>query len=151
MYNAKYKKNSGFVLIYTVLIASLCALSALACFNMQVMKRDANIKSSRLLQKEDYVQRDREYLLTALDSYIDINFYESGSEDIRGFFTNLYGFQIVYGNSTLVYYDAKDSFYLCYNVEGKFYREELIGHVVASEGIEFFVSEFSYRKGALLE
>jgi hypothetical protein len=118
---------------------------------MQVMKRDANVKASRMIQKEDYVQRDREYLLTELDVYIDLNFNASGSEDIRGFFANINGLQMVYGNSTLEYSDAKEAFYLCYFIEGKFYREELIRYAVANEGIAFFVSEFSYRKGALLE
>jgi hypothetical protein len=70
---------------------------------MQVMKRDANVKASRMIQKEDYVQRDREYLLTELDVYIDLNFNASGSEDIRGFFANINGLQMVYGNSTLEY------------------------------------------------
>jgi len=151
MYTVKYEKSGGFVIIYTVLIAALCAISAIACFNMQVMNRDANVKASRLIQKEDYVQRDREYLLTDLDGYIDLNFYASGSEDIKEFFTNLNGFQMVYGNSTLLYSEANEAFYLCYYIEGKFYREEMVKYVVTNEGISFFVSEFSYRKGALLE
>ncbi|MHC1721127.1 MAG: hypothetical protein AB9844_10770 [Clostridiaceae bacterium] len=151
MYNVKHKKNCGFILIYTVIIASLCAAAALACFNMQVMKRDGNIKSYGLLHKQDYVQRDREYLLTDLDNFIDLNFIDSGSTEGMVFFANLNDFQIVFGNSTLEYYDTKDSFYICYYIDGKFFMEELCRYVFTNEGIELFISEFSYRKGELLE
>lgn len=139
MYNAICGKRRGFVLVYTLLIAALCSSAAIACFRLQILSRDNNIASLKLMQRNDSVQRDREYLLTAADDFIHAGITEPG------------GFQAISGESSAEYLPDKDAFYLCYRSGGKFVMEELYRYSSGEKGIIYFPAAFSYKQGTVIQ
>lgn len=150
MYNAKNRKSNGFVMLYTIIIGSICAISALTCFNMQVLKRDSNISLSCAVEKQDLTQRDREYLLTNLNEYIESNCSKPFDEEtIKLLFAEQEDFMVSYESSSLEYSEIKDAFYISYYYDGKFYKEELCGYKTTENSVEFYISGFSYKKGVL--
>ncbi|MBP1743588.1 MAG: hypothetical protein H6Q58_566 [Firmicutes bacterium] len=151
MHNAVCVKRRGFVLVYTILIASLCCAAAVACFRLEILSRDNNIAWLKLMQKTDFVQKDREYLLTDIDAFITSGTREPGCEDIRELFLNESGFRSCSGESSAVYLAAKDAFYLCYYSGGKFVMEELYRYSCGEKGVVYIPAEFSYKKGIVAQ
>lgn len=150
MHLYKYRKSkNGFILVYTLLIASICIVSALACFKLQILIRDNNIKRGKDFSKIDIVQRDREYLLTDIDSYIYSNLSGISCSNIKALML-IYGEKKkYYGNSYIKYLAGKDAFYLCFYINGRFYREELYKYSVMDENVIYIPVEYSYKEGVV--
>jgi hypothetical protein len=151
MHHALRGKRRGFVLVYTLLIASLCSAAAIACFRLQIQSRDNNVASAKLMQRTDSVQRDREYLLTAVDDYIYAGMSEQGCAEIRELFQSGNGFKALSGESTAEYILAKDALYLCYYRGGKFVMEELYRYSSGEKGVVYIPAAFSYKKGIVIQ
>ncbi len=151
MHHALRGKRRGFVLVYTLLIASLCSAAALASFRLQIQSRDNNVASVKNMQRTDSVQRDREYLLTAADDFIYAGTAEQGSEEIRELLQSGSGFKTSYGGSTAEYLPAKDAFYLSYYSGGKFVMEELYRYSSGEKGVVYSPAGFSFKKGTMLQ
>lgn len=151
MLSLEGKKRNGFVLVYTLLIVSVCSAAALACFRLQVLARDSRVQGTRLAQRQDIVQRDREYLLNEIDGYISSRLENISSQGVRELFVSESGFRAYAGESSAQYLAAKDCFYICYSSGGKFQMEELIRCEQGGKGVVYFPAAFSYKKGALAQ
>ena len=151
MHHALCRKRRGFVLVYTLLIASLCSAAAIACFRLQIQSRDNNVASLKLLQRTNIVQRDREYLLTAANDFIYEGNSEPGCAEIRELFQSGNGFKASSGESNAEYIPAKDALYLCYYRGGKFVMEELYRYSTGEKGVVYIPAAFSYKKGSVIE
>jgi len=131
------------------LITSICIISALGCFKLQILKRENNIRVGKGLSRTDVVQRDREYLITGMDKYIYSNLNDISSENIKNLLNSYEKQKNYYGSSYIIYITEKDAFYLCFYSNGRFYREELYKYNVA-EGKVFYVPVgYSYKEGVL--
>jgi len=151
MHHSKGKKRRGFVLIYTLLIASLCSATAIACFRLQMLRRDNNISYKKLVQKIDYVQKDREKLLTDIDSIIYSRLTEISCQQISELFHNESSFKVYSGGSSAEYIAVLDAFYLCYYIDGKFNLEELYRYEFRERGVVYIPVAFSYKKGMVTQ
>jgi hypothetical protein len=149
MHRFEGKKRRGFVLVYTLLIVSICAAAALACFRLQVLARDNSISCIKLVQKQDVVQRDREYLLNEVDGFICSRLETVTVQGIRELFASETGFRAGYGESSAQYLASKDAFYLCYSSGGRFLMEELCRYEAGERGAVYSTTAFSYKKGEL--
>ena len=150
MYLSKYRKSkNGFILVYTLLIAGICTTSALGGLKLQISIRDNNIKKIKELKKEDVVQRDREYLLTYIDSYINKNLSDISCSTIKVFMLTYGEQKFFYGNSYIKYIQEKDAFYLCIYKDGTFCREELYKYSVVAEKIRYIPVAHSYKEGVV--
>jgi hypothetical protein len=149
MHHSKGEKRRGFVLVYTILIASLCSAAALACFRLQILRRDNNISYIKQVQRIDYVQRDRENLLTDIDSFIYSRLTEMSCQQIKELFRNESLFKIYCGGSSAEYIAVLDAFYLCYYIDGKFSLEELYRYDFGEKGVVYTPVAFSYKKGTV--
>jgi len=151
MHHYKGKKRRGFVLLYTLLIVSLCSATAIACFRLQMMKRDNNISYKKLVQKIDYVQRDREILLTDIDSFIYSRLTEISCQQISELFRSESSFKVYFGGSSAEYIAVLDAFYICYFIDGKFSMEELYRYEFSERGVVYTPIAFSYKKGMVTQ
>lgn len=139
------------MLIYTLLIASLCSAAAISCFRLQMMRRDNNISYKKLVQKIDYVQKDREKLLTDIDSFIYSRLTQISCQQISELFHNESSFKVYCGGSSAEYIAALDAFYLCYYNNGKFNLEELYRYDFSERGVVYTPVAFSYKKGMVTQ
>lgn len=150
MYFNKYRKSKkGFILVYTLLITSICFITSLGCFKMELLKRDNNINFKKEINKLDLVQRDREYLLTDLDSYIYANLQDINCENIKNLFLNQSEKHFYFESSYIKYLNNMNSFYLCFYFNGSFYREELYKYNVSDGNVFYIPTEYSYKQGVL--
>jgi len=135
--------------VYTLLITSICIITTLACFKMQILKRDNNIRLKKDINKLDLVQKYREYLLTDMDCFIYSNLQDISLDNIKKLFLNQGEKQIYYENSYIRYFKNKDAFYLCFYCNGRFYKEELYKYNVSDGNVSYITIGYSYKQGAL--
>jgi len=115
------------------------------------MKRDNNISYKKLVQKMDYVQRDRENLLTEIDGLIYLRLTELSRQQISELFHNESSFKVYCGGSSAEYIAVLDAFYLCYYIDGKFSLEELYRYDFSERGVVYIPVAFSYKKGMVTQ
>jgi hypothetical protein len=151
MHHSKSEKRKGFVLVYTLLITALCSAAAVACFRLQMLRRDNNISYIKMVQRIDYIQRDREILLTGIDSFIYSRLTEISCQQIRELLRNESSFKVYCGGSSAEYNEVLDAFYLCYYSGGKFSLEELYRYDLGERGVVYTPVKFSYKKGAVMQ
>lgn len=142
------RSKKGFILVYTLMIASLCITAALGAFKMGCLKRNNNINFANKIEKEDYIQRDREYLLTDIDSFIYCNAASINVQCIKELLTKE-TYKSWQDKSYIMYLADKDAFYLCYYVNGNFLMEELYNYTVENGELYYSFLKYSYKQGVL--
>ncbi|MGE5627475.1 MAG: hypothetical protein ACM3X7_05070 [Solirubrobacterales bacterium] len=130
------------------MIASLCITAALGAFKMECLKRNNNINFVKKIEKTDNIQKDREYLIADMDSFIYSNAANINAECIKELLTkgNHKSWQ---DKSYMVYNKDKDVFYLCYYVNGIFLMEEILNYTIENGEIYYTPLKFSYKQGVL--
>jgi hypothetical protein len=147
----KYNKrrvNKGYVLIYVLLVGSLCLLSSIFVFQMEMEKR-----SSLNLYKDEVtsinkLQKCRENLLTGFDTIVNTNASSKDVPSIKAYLLGLpLSFKIYYQNSYISYNKTNDKIFIDYYLDGIYYKTEYYKYYVDSLKIKYKCSNISYVKG----
>jgi len=100
--------KKGFILIYTLLIGIICLIMMMYIFDVQVAEVKYSLSIKKYILKEDYYQKDKEYLMTLFSSFIDINNEQIKMEGINEFFDDFKS-HIVKHEEAKVSYSSKSS------------------------------------------
>lgn len=142
-------KNKGYILIYVLIISSLCLSIVFGCYKMEFLRRENSIKMKKNALKVDKTQKCKEYLLTELDEYIYENVNNVTEEDIKNYFSAVNGFSLTYEQCCVKYNKDKNYFLVEYYINNKFYKEEFYQYKVNGTSIIYGCIDYSYAKGVL--
>ena len=78
--------KKGFILIYTILVGIICLIIMMCVFGAQMSEVKYSTSNKKYILKEDNYQRDKEYLMTLLFTYINENKDKMKADEIaKGF------------------------------------------------------------------
>jgi len=144
MLRNKFKKcKRGFVLIYVLIIGLICMFISIAGYHMETLvKSDVFYEYGSTFRIEG-IQKQRETLITRLNSYIVEKIDYDDDKDIREHMLGIEDFRIYYGSS-YVYYDRdNDVFKLEYIIDNKLYKEEIYEYAVEDGQIKYGCVDYS--------
>lgn len=145
---SKRRVNKGYVLIYVLLVGSLCLLSSIFVFQMEMGKRSSLILYKDEVTSKNKLAQSRENLLTAIDTIVNINVSAKDVTSIKGYLSVLpVSYKIYYQNSYISYSKKNDKIFIDYYIDGIYYKTEYYMYYVDSLKIKYKCSDISYVKG----
>lgn len=145
-YKRRIKK--GYVLIYVLLVGSLCLFSSFFIFNMEMAKRENILLYKDQVTRTDKLQECRENLLTDIDTLLNSNV---SSKDIASIQTYLSGLpsppKMYYQNSYISYGKLNNKIFIDYYLNGKYYKTESYSYYVDNLKIKYKCSDIYYWEG----
>jgi len=144
----KRRVNKGYVLIYVLLVGSLCLLSSIFVFQMQMEKRSSLVLYKYEVTSSNKLQETRENLLTLIDNLVNTNVT---TKDILSIHTYLSGlplaFKIYYQNSYISYDKVIDKMYIDYYINVTYYKTEYYNYYMDNLVLKYRCCNISYVKG----
>jgi hypothetical protein len=140
--------SKGYVLIYVLLVGSLCLLSSFFVFEMEMSQKESISLYKNEVTSDNKLQECRENLLTDIDTMVNSNV---SSKDVLSLKTYLAGlpltFKIYYQNSYISYDNIKDKIFIDYYINGLYYKTEYYSYYVDNLKVKYKCSDISYVKG----
>jgi hypothetical protein len=102
--------KKGFILVYTILVGIICLIMMMYIFEIQVAKMQYSISTKKHILKEDYYQKNKEYLMTLFSSFIDANNEQLKVAGVAGYFYNFKSNIVMYGKSKVIYTNKTSEF-----------------------------------------
>jgi hypothetical protein len=131
-------------MIYVLIIGLITMMISIECYHMESLLKSDVVYGYKDIFKIEKIQKDREVLITRLNSFIEKNVDYVDEDDISKYFSNIEDFRIYYGNS-YVYYDRKnDLFKLEYVLDNKYYKEECYEYAIKNGNIRYGCINYSF-------
>ena len=144
----KRRVNKGYVLIYVLLVGSLCLLSSIFVFQMQMEKKSSLVLYKDEVTSSNKLQESRENLLTGIDNLVIANVINKNIASIHTYLSALpLSFKIYYQNSYISYDNQTDKLYIDYYINGYYYKTEYYNYYMDSLVLKYKCCDISYVKG----
>jgi hypothetical protein len=102
--------KKGFILVYTILVGIICLIMMMYIFDIQVREMQYSISAKKYILKEDYYQKNKEYLITLFSGFIDVNSEQIKNHGVNGFFCNFKNNIVMYEESKVSYSNITSEF-----------------------------------------
>lgn len=102
--------KKGFILVYTLLVGIICLIMMMYIFDIQVGEVKYSISAKKYILKEDYYQKNKEYLITLFSGVIDANSEQIKKEGVNGFFYNFKSNIVMYEEAKVSYSNITSEF-----------------------------------------
>lgn len=149
MFRFRKGTKKGYILIYVLLVNSLCLLIALGCYKMECLKTENSLKLQKIILKVDKLQKSKEYIFTELDDYICENIKYENEEDIKNYFNSSEDFKLTYEECIVNYNKDKNYFLVQYYSNNKFCKEEFYKYKLNGKSVIYSCIDYSYKEGVL--
>lgn len=147
----KYSKrtvNKGYVLIYVLLVGSLCLLSSIFVFQMEMEKRSSLILYKDEVTCNNKLSQSRENLLTDIDTIINTNVNSKDVISIQAYLSGIpVPIKIEYQKSSISYNHTNDELFIDYYINGIYYKTEYYKYYVDNLKIKYKCCDITYVKG----
>jgi hypothetical protein len=116
--------KKGFILVYTILVGIICLIMMMYIFDIQVGEMKYSISAKKYILKEDYYQKNKEYLITLFSEVIDVNSDQIKKEGVSGFFHNFESNIVMYEESKVRYSNITSEFIFTTPFEDRINRND---------------------------
>ena len=127
--------KKGFILIYTLLIGIICLTMMMYIFDIQASEIRYSTSTKKYLLKEDTYQKNKEYLLTLLYSFISENNKEITEQGVTKFFYNFKNI-VKYGSAGVNYSNKTGEFVFITPYEYRVNRNDYFKLEVSGESFQ---------------
>lgn len=134
----------GFVLVYTILVGVICLIMMMYIFDIQVREMQYSISTKKYILKEDYYQKNKEYLITLFSEVIDMNSEQIKNEGVNGFFRNVARNIVIYEKSKVSYSNITNEFIFTTPFEDRKNRNDYFKLEPSGEGFKMIFIRTDY-------
>lgn len=144
-------RKNGFILIYTLLICSLCILIAVYFFSMEFKKMENIISYKKSITKDNKLDEYKEHLFTILYQNMPAEIRNSSTDNVKNYFqqnNTIYNYDNSY--SKIKYDAARNKIILQSYYDEYYHRDDLYDYKVLGGKLKFIYIQTLYVEGRLV-